>query len=82
MSESGEFPKPTDNDDELVNVYIQSELDKVGININRIGTDSTDRTVVTVITDKDVPKETKSNTRLYAADKGRTIEFQKAPYGS
>jgi len=81
MSESGEFPKPTDNDDELVHVYIQSELDKVGININRIGTDSTDRTVVTVITDKDVPKATKSNTRLYAADKGRTIEFQTAPSG-
>lgn len=81
MSESGEFPKPTDNDDELVHVYIKSELDKVGININRIGTDSTDRTVVTVITDKDVPKTTKSNTRLYAADKGMTIDFQTAPSG-
>ena len=81
MSESGEFPKPTDDDDQLVQVCIQSELEKEGINLNEIGTDGTDDTVVIVITDKEVPEATKSNIRLCAADKGRTIEFQTAPSG-
>ncbi len=78
MSKNGEFPKTNYDDDELVHVHIQSELDKVAVNINRIGTDST---VITVITDKDVPEAKKSKTRQYAAYKGRTIEFQTAPSG-
>ena len=81
MSESGIFPKPNDDVDELVHVYIQSELDKVGIKLNQICTDGTDDTVVIVITDKEVPEETKSNICEFADDKVRTIIFKTAPSG-
>lgn len=80
MSESRVFPNATDVD-EIVSMYIKTELDKVGIKLNKIGKDGTDDTVVIVITDKDVPEATKSDICEYAADKGRTIEFQTAPSG-
>ena len=57
---------------------ISSEFE---IKLNEIDKDGTDETVEIVTTDKEVPEATKSDIRLYAADKGRTIEFQTAPSG-
>ncbi len=81
MSESGEFPKSTDDDDELVHVYIKTKLDEVGIKLTEIDKDGTDDTVETVTTDKEVPEATKSDICEYADDKDRTIIFKTAPSG-
>jgi hypothetical protein len=79
MSESGIFSKT--NVDELVNVYIKTKLDEVGIKITEIGKDGTDDTVVIVNTDEEVPEATKSDICEFADDKGMTIIFKTAPSG-
>ena len=64
------FPLP--NNVELIHVYVESELKKVGINLQRIGIDGN---VITVTTDKKVPGKTMSNIREDAAYKDLTIKF-------
>ena len=66
-----EYPEsfPQQNDFELVHVYVESELKKVGIELQQINIDGT------VTTDKEVPEEIVSSIRQYAANKGITIEF-------
>ena len=63
------FPCPEQNNAELVHVYIESELKKVGIELQQININGT------VTTDKNVPEEIMSSIRQYAASKGITIEF-------
>ena len=62
------FPLP--NEYELAYIYIKTELEKVGIDVQRISIDDT------ITTDKEVPEEIKSRIREYAADKGITIKFK------
>jgi len=62
------FPLP--NVYELVHIYIKSELENVGIELQRIGADDT------ITTDKEVPEDVKSRIREYAADKGITVTFE------
>jgi hypothetical protein len=64
------FPLP--NDAELTHVYIESELKKAGINLQRI---SVDDKVITITTDKKIPKKTMSNIREDAAYHGFTTKF-------
>jgi hypothetical protein len=61
--------------DELVHVYIESELKKEGINLLQINRINIDGNIITVTTDKKVPEETMSNIHRYAAYKGITIKF-------
>lgn len=61
------FPK--ENIHELVQAHIESELKKVGIELQLINIDGT------VITNKEVPEEIMSNIREYAEFKGINIEF-------
>jgi hypothetical protein len=51
-----EFPQsfPLPSNAELTHVYIESELKKAGINLQRIGVDGN---VITVTTDKKIPKK-------------------------
>jgi len=65
------FPPPPTNT-ELEWVYIKSELEKVGINLQQF---SRDGNVITVTTDKKVPEETMSNIREDAKYSGFTIKF-------
>lgn len=57
---------------ELIQVYIESELKEAGIVLQQINIDGT---VITVTTDKNVPEKTMSNIRQYAASKGISIKF-------
>ncbi|HUV62712.1 MAG TPA: hypothetical protein VMW24_02380 [Sedimentisphaerales bacterium] len=61
------FPLP--NEHELAHIYIKSELENAGIEVQRISIDGT------ITTDKEVPEEIKSRLREYAADKGITVTF-------
>jgi hypothetical protein len=61
------FPLP--NVYELVHIYIKSELENAGIELQRISIDGS------VTTNKEVPEETKSRLREYAADKGIIVKF-------
>ncbi len=67
-----QFPLP--NPVDLISTYIESELTKAGITVQRIGTGITDKNI-TVTTDKEVPEEIKSSIRKYAEYKGFIIEF-------
>jgi hypothetical protein len=71
---SKENPKnfPIQSRFELVQVYINTELKKAGINLRQI---SVDGTVFTVSTDKEVSKEGMSNICQYAACKDITVIF-------
>lgn len=64
------FPLP--NDPELIYAYIQPELRKAGINLQKF---SKDGNVITVSTDMEVPEKIKSNICHCAACKGITIKF-------
>jgi hypothetical protein len=65
---------PLPNKHELIHGDIESELRNKGIVLQEIGT-GTDATTTTVTTDKEVPEETKSRIREYAADKGIAVRF-------
>ena len=64
------FPEP--HAAELIHVYIKSELEKAGIDLQKIGI--IDRTV-TVTTDTKVPEEIISSMREHVGPKGFTINF-------
>lgn len=69
------FPLP--NEYELVHIGIKSELEREGIELQRIGIDgpvTIDRIVVT--TDKEVPEKIMSRIREFAEDKGITVRFK------
>ena len=61
------FAQPNNN--ELVHTYTESELRKVGINLQQIDVDGT------IITDRKVPEEIMSRIRAYANYKGITVKF-------
>lgn len=63
-----EFPLP--NEYELVQIYIKSELENAGIELQQFTIDDT------VITNKEVPKDVKSKIWDYANDKGIDIKFK------
>lgn len=63
------FPRPEQNNTELVHIYIEGELKKAGIELQQINRSGA------VTTDQRVPEETMSNIREYAASKGITIKF-------
>lgn len=67
------FPRPEQNNAELVHGYIESELKKEGISLQRINILNK---TFTVTTDMDVPEEVKSNICQYSAYKGITVKFQ------
>jgi hypothetical protein len=60
-------PPSRQNDAGLVHAHIQSELEKVGVNLRQI---SLVGDTVTVTTDNEVPEATRSGIRDYAAYKG------------
>jgi hypothetical protein len=62
------FPLP--NEHELDYIYIKTELENEGIEVQRISIDDT------INTNKKVPEEIKSHIREYAADKGITVAFK------
>jgi len=62
------FPLP--NEHELAYIYIKTEIENAGIEVQRISVDDT------VTTDEEVPEEVKSRIREYAADKGITVKFE------
>ena len=72
MREESPQSSPQENIVELVHVCIQSKLRQVGINLLQVNKDDS---VITVITDKEVPKEIKSDICQYAKGKGFTIKF-------
>ena len=72
MREESAQSFPLLNPAELVYVYIESELKKAGIELQKI--DITDRTV-TVTTDTNVPEEIMSSMRQHVGSKGFTINF-------
>jgi hypothetical protein len=61
------FPLP--NEHELAYIYIKTELENEGIEVQRISIDDT------ITTNKEVPEKIKSRIREYAADKGITVKF-------
>ena len=67
------FPRPEQNDIELVHVYIESILKKEGISLKRVGMQNK---TCTITTDIDVPEEVKSNIYQYSTYKGITVKFQ------
>jgi len=66
---SQSFPQQNDAE-QLVHVYIESELKKAGINLQQYNIIDG-----TVTTDKKIPEEIMSNIRRYAAYKNITIKF-------
>ncbi len=63
------FPRPEQNNAELVHVYVKSELEKAGIALQQISKDGS------ITTNKQVPEEIKSKILQFAAPKGITIKF-------
>ena len=63
------FPRPEQNNAELVHIYIEGELKKAGITLQQFNIDGT------VTTDMEVPEKIKSNICQYSAYKGITINF-------
>jgi len=61
------FPLP--NEHELAYIYIKTELEIAGIEVQRISIDDT------ITTDKEVPEEIKSRIYEHAADKAITVKF-------
>ncbi len=51
-------------------IYIKTEIEKAGIEVQRISIDDT------ITTDKEVPEEIKSKIKDYADDKGIAIKFK------
>lgn len=68
------FPRPEQNNAELVHIYVKSELEKAGITLQRIGIDSPNKTC-TVTTDIEVPEKIKSNICQFSDYKGIAIKF-------
>jgi hypothetical protein len=69
------FPLP--NQLELAHVYIKTELESAGIEVQRISIDHpAPIDCVVITTDREVPEEIKSRIREYAADKGITVRFE------
>ncbi len=62
------FPLP--NERELAYIFIKTELEKAGIEVQRISIDDT------VTTNKEVPEKLASRLREFAADKGITATFE------
>ncbi len=62
------FPLP--NEHELAYIYIKTEIENVGIEVQRISIDDT------VTTDKEIPEEVKSRIHEFAADKGIAVKFK------
>lgn len=58
------------NGDELAWIYIESEIEIAGIQVQQISADDT------ITTDREVPEEIMSRICEYAADKGITIRFR------
>lgn len=58
------------NEHELAYIYIKTEIENAGIEVQRISIDDT------VTTDKEVPEEVKSRIHEFAADKGITVKFK------
>lgn len=69
MREEPDQGIPLPNEHELTYIYIKTELEKEGIEVQRISVDDT------ITTDKEVPEEIKSRIHEYAADKGIIIKF-------
>ena len=63
-----EFPLPNEYD--TYYIYIKTEIEKAGIEVQRISIDDT------ITTDKEVPEEIKSKIKDYANDKGIAIKFK------
>jgi hypothetical protein len=61
------FPPP--NELEIYYIYIKTELENAGIEVQRISIDDT------ITTDKEVPEEIKSRIYEYASDKGIIVKF-------
>ena len=61
---------PLQNVYELVHIYIKSELENAGIELQRISANDT------ITTDEEVPEEIKSRIHEYATDKGITVKFK------
>lgn len=70
MREEPDQGIPLPNEHELAYIYIKSELENEGIEVQRIGIDDT------ITTNKQVPEEIKLRIREYAADKGITVAFK------
>ena len=62
------FPPP--NEPETFYIYIKTELENAGIEVQRISIDDT------ITTDKEVPEKIKSRISEFATDKGITIKFK------
>jgi hypothetical protein len=61
------FPPPNEHEGDYI--YIKTEIENAGIEVQRISIDGT------ITTNKEVPEETKSRIREYAADKGINLTF-------
>jgi len=62
------FPLP--NECELAYIFIKTELENAGIEVQRTSVDDT------ITTNKEVPEELKSRVCECAADKGITLKFR------
>jgi hypothetical protein len=62
------FPHP--NEQNTYYIYIKTELEKAGIEVQRISIDNT------ITTDKEVPEDIKSHIHAYASDKGIAVKFK------
>jgi len=74
MREESPQSFPQENIVKLVHVCIQSKLRAAPVEINLLQVNRDD-SVITVITDKEIPKEIKSDICQYAKGKGFTIKF-------
>ena len=74
MREESAQSFPRQSKHELVSAYIESELKKVGIELQQINIDILNNNC-TVTTDKKVPEEIMSNISEYTDSKGITIKF-------